>query len=207
MAECREERRVPYRAAQMFDLVLDVERYREFMPFGFDAEIIRRATGRLWGHQALRLGPISVRFDTRVRYRRPDWIVVLSSGGPSRSCGSPGPSPVSTRAARCVRVRNAGRDPRSSRACYRTGLNPLPAPSSRPSKTGPPRCTACRGPTEAAGGSGAGCRRSPLGTRWRHGRHRRDAAPSRHLPSRRVRASSRVLTAEASPSQTAAWSP
>lgn len=64
----------------MFDLVLDVERYREFVPFDFDARVVARGSDKIRCRQNLRAGPFRVEFDTETRYHRPDWIRVCSEG-------------------------------------------------------------------------------------------------------------------------------
>ena len=42
MHEIKESETVPYSAHQMFDLVADVDRYREFLPWCRDSRIVRR---------------------------------------------------------------------------------------------------------------------------------------------------------------------
>jgi len=82
MPVCTLQRHVPFSAEQMFDLVIDVERYREFMPFEFDAHVIERSTDSLLSSQALRIGPVPLKFNTSASFHRPDWIRVISTGGP-----------------------------------------------------------------------------------------------------------------------------
>jgi coenzyme Q-binding protein COQ10 len=82
MPSCSLERRVPFSPEQMFDLVIDVERYREFMPFEFDAHIIERGTDSLLSSQALRIGPMPLKFNTNASFQRPDWIRVVSTSRP-----------------------------------------------------------------------------------------------------------------------------
>lgn len=79
------ERHVPFSATQMFDLVLDVEHYADFMPLEYRVTALERAADELRSRQTLRLGPIRVGVDSHARYRRPDWIAVDFSGGPFRT--------------------------------------------------------------------------------------------------------------------------
>jgi len=72
------ERHVAYSATQMFDLVLDVERYREFMPFGFGARVLSRGVDAMQSVQHLNVGPFHLQFETHARYFRPDWVEVRS---------------------------------------------------------------------------------------------------------------------------------
>jgi coenzyme Q-binding protein COQ10 len=84
MLVCSLERQVPYSALQMFDLVLDVERYHEFMPFTFRAQVVGRDNNSLATTQNLNIGPIPLRFDSRAHFRRPNWIEVRSSSAQFR---------------------------------------------------------------------------------------------------------------------------
>ena len=81
MPDCTLERYLPYSAGQMFDLVIDVERYREFMPFEFDAHVLERGAGTLRSVQALRIGPMRLKFNTQASFLKPDWIRVVSTSG------------------------------------------------------------------------------------------------------------------------------
>lgn len=72
------ERHVPYSAAQMFDLVVDVERYREYIPFTFEARIIRRTADTIFAIQTISIGPLTLRFESQATFHRPDWIQIRS---------------------------------------------------------------------------------------------------------------------------------
>lgn len=63
----------------MFDLVIDVERYREFMPFTFEAKITGRTADRLLANQTVGIGPATLRFASEARFQRPDWIQIRSA--------------------------------------------------------------------------------------------------------------------------------
>lgn len=62
----------------MFDLVIDVERYREFIPFTFEARITRRTADTLFAVQTLGIGPLTLRFESQAQFQRPDWINIKS---------------------------------------------------------------------------------------------------------------------------------
>jgi len=76
------EREVPFRPDQLFDLVADVERYPEFVPWWVAARVRRRGNGEYHTDQVIRISMISQRFMSRTVLRRPDWIEVTSSENP-----------------------------------------------------------------------------------------------------------------------------
>lgn len=84
MPGIRESRRVPYSAEQMFDLVADVARYPEFLPWVV-ATRVRSDDGKemvadmLVGFKALR-----EKFTSRVIKERPERLEVLYVDGPMR---------------------------------------------------------------------------------------------------------------------------
>lgn len=80
-AECRI---LPYSAEQLFDLVHEVERYPEFLPWCLDATITDREEGAF--HADLLIGFRALRetFGSRVEYRRPSRIDVVPTHGPFR---------------------------------------------------------------------------------------------------------------------------
>lgn len=78
------DRRVGYAPEKMFDLVLDVERYREFMPFGFTAQVLHRGAEEVLSSQRLSIGPFELGFETRALYHRPDWISIKSDAAAFR---------------------------------------------------------------------------------------------------------------------------
>jgi coenzyme Q-binding protein COQ10 len=84
MPGVRETRRLPYSAEQMFDLVADVARYPEFLPWVV-ATRVRSDDGEemladmLVGFKALR-----EKFTSRVLKERPDRLEVIYIDGPMR---------------------------------------------------------------------------------------------------------------------------
>jgi coenzyme Q-binding protein COQ10 len=84
MPGIRETRRLPYSAAQMFDLVADVSRYGEFLPWVV-ATRVRSDDGQemvadmLVGFKALR-----EKFTSRVIKQRPERLEVIYIDGPMR---------------------------------------------------------------------------------------------------------------------------
>lgn len=84
MPSIRETKTLPYSAGQMFDLVADVARYPEFLPWVV-ATRIRETDGRLMvadmlvGFKALR-----EKFTSKVELERPDRIRVHYVDGPLR---------------------------------------------------------------------------------------------------------------------------
>ncbi|MDE2236124.1 MAG: type II toxin-antitoxin system RatA family toxin [Gammaproteobacteria bacterium] len=82
MPSCSLERRLPHSPEQIFDLVIDVEHYQEFLPLDFSARVMRRQPGQIQARQSLRIGPMSLSFESTATYRRPDWIRIESISGP-----------------------------------------------------------------------------------------------------------------------------
>ncbi|KHL25869.1 cyclase [Croceibacterium mercuriale] len=84
MPGIREKRRLPYSAAQMFDLVADVGHYPEFLPWVVATRIrsddgTEMVADMLVGFKALR-----EKFTSRVHKERPDFIRVQYVDGPLR---------------------------------------------------------------------------------------------------------------------------
>ncbi|WP_439814491.1 type II toxin-antitoxin system RatA family toxin [Zavarzinia sp. CC-PAN008] len=82
-----EVRRLPYSAGQMFDLVADVGRYPEFLPWCVGARVTRREPrpgGNEVIHADLLIGfkAIRERFGSRVTLQRPDRIDTVFTQGP-----------------------------------------------------------------------------------------------------------------------------
>jgi len=73
------ERHLPHSPEQIFDLVIDIERYREFMPFTFEAKITGSTANRLLANQTVHIGPAALRFASEARFHRPDWIQIKST--------------------------------------------------------------------------------------------------------------------------------
>jgi len=84
MPGIRETRRLPYSAEQMFDLVADVARYPEFLPWVVATRVrsddgAEMVADMLVGFKALR-----EKFTSRVLKERPDRLEVIYVDGPMR---------------------------------------------------------------------------------------------------------------------------
>jgi coenzyme Q-binding protein COQ10 len=84
MPGIRETRRLPYSAEQMFELVADVARYPEFLPWVVATRVrsddgTEMVADMLVGFKALR-----EKFTSRVLKRRPDRLEVIYIDGPMR---------------------------------------------------------------------------------------------------------------------------
>ncbi len=69
----------------VFDLVIDVERYPEFLPLWLNAKVRRRDEDHYVTDQVIGLGPVRERFSSRTEYSRPEFIEITSSEGMFRS--------------------------------------------------------------------------------------------------------------------------
>jgi len=81
MAGHQIRRHVPYRREDLFDLVLNVERYPQFVPGWEAARVYDRREQSYRTDQIVRLKMIRQRFDALTTFERPDWINVRASGG------------------------------------------------------------------------------------------------------------------------------
>ncbi len=75
---------VPYSAAQMFELVKDVEAYPSFLPWCSDAEVHVRGADFIEASLELHRGRISKRFRTRNRFVPDESLGIELVGGPFR---------------------------------------------------------------------------------------------------------------------------
>ena len=66
-----EQQVLPYNTQQMFDLVADIERYPEFLPWCKAARILERREGELVGELAVRFAHMTERYTSRVTLQRP----------------------------------------------------------------------------------------------------------------------------------------
>ncbi len=78
MSELTERVHLPYSPAQLFDLVADVARYPQFVPWIIAARIHRRAGQRVWTEMVVGAGPLWKRFSTVATLDRPRGIRVSS---------------------------------------------------------------------------------------------------------------------------------
>lgn len=79
-----ETRQVPYRAEQMFDLVADVGRYPQFLPWCAAARVRARTESLLLADLTIGFGPFRESFASRVGLDRPGHIRVTYERGPFR---------------------------------------------------------------------------------------------------------------------------
>ncbi|MCK6452988.1 MAG: type II toxin-antitoxin system RatA family toxin [Alphaproteobacteria bacterium] len=78
-----EERRVlPYRPDQLFDLVADIEKYPQFLPWCVAARIRSRSDDLVLADLVIGFKMIRERFTSRVTLQRPDRIDVTYAEGP-----------------------------------------------------------------------------------------------------------------------------
>jgi coenzyme Q-binding protein COQ10 len=80
----REERRLPWRQDQMFDLVADVASYPEFLPWCTASRIRRREGDVFWADLVIGFKMFRERFTSKVTLERPDTIRVDYTEGPFR---------------------------------------------------------------------------------------------------------------------------
>lgn len=85
MRQVKRSALVPYSAAQMFDLVADVERYPAFLPWCTGAEILEREGERVTARLALRRAGASARFTTQNRLVAGEFLEMRLLEGPFRS--------------------------------------------------------------------------------------------------------------------------
>jgi coenzyme Q-binding protein COQ10 len=79
-----ERQLVPYRPAQLFDLVADVGRYPEFLPWCVGARVRSRTETELVADLTIGFGPFRESFTSRVTLDRPHRARVRYEKGPFR---------------------------------------------------------------------------------------------------------------------------
>ena len=79
-----EHRRLPYTPEQLFDLVADVERYPEFLPWCLAARVRQRQGNAITADLLIGFRMVRERFTSRVVLDRPRRIDVTYSEGPFR---------------------------------------------------------------------------------------------------------------------------
>lgn len=75
---------VPYSAAQMYELIKDVEQYPAFLPWCQDAEVHIRGEGFIEASLEIHRRGIRKRFRTRNRFRENEALGIELVGGPFR---------------------------------------------------------------------------------------------------------------------------
>ncbi|MFC7734339.1 type II toxin-antitoxin system RatA family toxin [Roseomonas sp. GCM10028921] len=79
-----ETKRLPYTPEQMFDLVADVRRYPEFLPWCVGAQVISRTEGELIADLTIGFKMFRETFRSRVTLERPEHVHVEYLTGPFR---------------------------------------------------------------------------------------------------------------------------
>ena len=80
----RETRLFPYLPAQVFDIVADVQRYPEFLPWCVGARVFHRDRDIFDAEVLVGFRFIRERYSSRVKLERPDTIDVNYTSGPFR---------------------------------------------------------------------------------------------------------------------------
>ena len=84
MPGIREQRELPYSAEQMFDLVADVARYREFLPWVIATRIRSNSESEMVADMVVGFKSFRESFTSRVIKQRPREIEVIYVDGPLR---------------------------------------------------------------------------------------------------------------------------
>ncbi|MDP6708974.1 MAG: type II toxin-antitoxin system RatA family toxin [Alphaproteobacteria bacterium] len=79
-----EQRTLPYRPEQLFDLVADIERYPEFLPWCIACRVSRRQGNVIWGDLMVGFKVFREKFTSKVTLSAPDRIDVEYIDGPFR---------------------------------------------------------------------------------------------------------------------------
>src|SRR3954471_6166570 len=66
-----EQQTSPYTTRQLFDLVADIERYPEFLPWCRAARVLERGEGEMLGELVISFGRLTESYVRRVSPRRP----------------------------------------------------------------------------------------------------------------------------------------
>lgn len=77
-----ERRYLDYSTEQFFELVADVEKYPEFLPWILSCRIVTREGDVVWVDMVLGIGPLQQRFGSRAVLRRPYLIDITSNDAP-----------------------------------------------------------------------------------------------------------------------------
>ena len=80
--QIRKSKKLPFSSAQMFDLVADVERYPEFLPWCSEAKLVKRDDKEIVGTLTAVKGGLRKSFTTRNRYEYPKWMDITLVEGP-----------------------------------------------------------------------------------------------------------------------------
>jgi len=84
MPSHQEKRVVPYTSEQLFDLVMDIEKYPEFLPWCLGARINEKKRDNLSADVIVGYKMFREKFSSRVHFMRPKHIEVEYMKGPMR---------------------------------------------------------------------------------------------------------------------------
>ncbi|MDO4643158.1 MAG: type II toxin-antitoxin system RatA family toxin [Cardiobacteriaceae bacterium] len=84
MPQIRKSKKLPFSPAQMFDLVADVEKYPQFLPWCTKGKLVSRNTHELIGTITAQKGAFHKSFTTRNRFDYPNWMDISLLEGPFR---------------------------------------------------------------------------------------------------------------------------
>lgn len=79
-----EVKTLPYTPEQMFNLVLDVDKYPEFLPWCLSAKVWKREDAVIYADLVIGYGVIKERFTSKVSFTRPEHIHVEYLKGPMK---------------------------------------------------------------------------------------------------------------------------
>ena len=85
MPGIRETRRLPYSCEQMFDLVADVDRYPEFLPWVIATRVRSDTDTEMVADMVVGFKSLREKFTSRVEKQRPDQIEVFYVDGPLKN--------------------------------------------------------------------------------------------------------------------------
>lgn len=72
MHHFQDTRQLPYTAQQLFNLVIDIERYPEFLPWCRAARILERSESRIIGELIIHFKHITESYVSEVTFKRPE---------------------------------------------------------------------------------------------------------------------------------------
>jgi len=79
-----ESRTMPFTREQIFELVVDVESYHEFLPAWLTARVVERKDNELIVDQVVGLGAFPLEFVSHTSFKRPEHIHIIARDGPFR---------------------------------------------------------------------------------------------------------------------------
>jgi len=82
--QIRKSKKLPWTPSQMFDLVADVEKYPQFLPWCANGKLVSRNEHELVGTITAQKGAFHKSFTTRNRFDYPHWMDIALVEGPFR---------------------------------------------------------------------------------------------------------------------------